>query len=60
MAFDTFLECLKDGEMFMYFLCDFNGKWLKDLSFLCCVSIILASVEGRSVKDSTNKLAPLK
>jgi hypothetical protein len=33
----------------MYLVCDLNGKWLKDLSFLCCISIILESVEGRIV-----------
>jgi len=60
MAFDTFVECVKDGKMCVYFVCDFNGRWLKDLSFLCCVSILLASVEGRSVEDCTNKFASLK
>jgi hypothetical protein len=30
----------------MYFVCDFNGRWLKDLSFLCCINVLL-SVEGR-------------
>jgi hypothetical protein len=46
MAFNTFVECVKDGEMCMYFVCDFNGRWLKDLSFLCCFVIIL-NVGGR-------------
>lgn len=25
----------------MYFVCDFNGKWFKDMSLLCCIVIIL-------------------
>jgi hypothetical protein len=29
----------------MCFVCDFNGRWLKDSSLLCCLVIIL-SVEG--------------
>jgi hypothetical protein len=33
----------------MYLVCDFNGKWLKDSSFLCCIPIILENVEGRVV-----------
>jgi hypothetical protein len=34
----------------MYVLmCDFNGKWLKNSSLLCCISIILESVESRIV-----------
>jgi len=40
---------VRDGEMCMYFVCDFNGKWLKDSSILCCISILLKSVEGRIV-----------
>jgi len=32
----------------MYFVCDFNGRWLKDLSFLCCIDILL-KVESRVV-----------
>jgi hypothetical protein len=60
MAFDTFVECVRDGGMCMYFVCDFNGRWLKGLSFLCCVFILLASVEGRLVEDCTSKFAPLK
>jgi hypothetical protein len=31
-----------------YFVCDFNGRWLKDLSFLCCIDVLL-SVEGKIV-----------
>jgi hypothetical protein len=33
----------------MYLVCHFNGKWLEDSSFLCCISITLESVEGRVV-----------
>jgi hypothetical protein len=29
-------------------LCDFNGRWLKDSSFLCSINILL-SVKGRIV-----------
>ncbi len=32
----------------MYCVCDFNGRWLKDLSLLCCMAIIL-SEEGRII-----------
>lgn len=33
----------------MYLVCDFDGKGLKDLSHLCCISSLLKSVEGRIV-----------
>jgi hypothetical protein len=33
----------------MYLLCDFNGRWLKDSSFLCCICILLENVEGKIV-----------
>jgi hypothetical protein len=36
----------RNGERCMYFVCDFNGRWLKALSFLCCIAII-SSVGGR-------------
>jgi hypothetical protein len=36
----------RNGERCTYSVCDVNGKWLKDLSPLCCIVIIL-SVEGR-------------
>jgi hypothetical protein len=26
---------MRQGEKCMYFVCDFNGKWLMDSSFLC-------------------------
>jgi hypothetical protein len=32
----------RNGEKCMYF----NGRWLKDLSFLCCITII-SSVGGK-------------
>jgi hypothetical protein len=44
----------------MYFLCDFNGRWLKELNLLCYVSILLTIVEGRSIIDYTSKFTPLK
>jgi hypothetical protein len=31
-----------------YLAYDFNGRWLKDLSFLCCVDVLL-TVEGKIV-----------
>ncbi len=37
---------MRNGERCMYFVCDFNGRWSKDLSFLCCIVIVL-SVGGR-------------
>jgi hypothetical protein len=33
---------VRDGKKCMYFVCDFNGRWLKDTSFLCCIVIILS------------------
>jgi hypothetical protein len=36
------------GRRCMYFVCDFNGRWLKDLNLLCCMAIIL-SEEGRII-----------
>ncbi len=32
----------------MYFVCDFNERWLKDSSFIYCFDVLL-SVEGRVV-----------
>jgi hypothetical protein len=32
----------------MYLVCDFNGRWLKDSSFLCCI-LILLKVEGKVI-----------
>jgi hypothetical protein len=46
--------------MCMYFVCDFNGRWLKYLNILCCVSILLTSVEGRLIGDCTIKFISLK
>jgi hypothetical protein len=39
---------VKGGERYMYLVCDFNGRWLKDSSFLCCI-LILLKVEGKVV-----------
>jgi hypothetical protein len=36
----------RNGERCLYLACDFNGRWLKDLSLLCCIVIVL-SVEYR-------------
>jgi len=42
-------EGLKEVEEdVMYFVCDFNGRWLKDLNLLCCMVVIL-SEEGRII-----------
>ncbi len=60
MAFDTFVECVRNGKMCMYFVCDFKGRWLKYFNILCCVSILLASVEGRLIGDCTIKFISLK
>jgi hypothetical protein len=35
----------KNGERNVYFVCDSNGRWLKDSTFVCCMDVIL-SVEG--------------
>jgi hypothetical protein len=63
MAFDIFVgscgEWKAHGGMRLYFVCDFNGRWLKDLNFFV-VSILLTSVEGRSVGDCTNKFVLFK
>jgi hypothetical protein len=29
-------------------LCDYNGRWLKDLNFLCCIDVLL-NVENKVV-----------
>jgi hypothetical protein len=33
-------ECANNGRICLYFVCDFNGRWLNDLSFflLCLYS----------------------
>jgi hypothetical protein len=36
----------RNGERCMYFVCDFNGRWLKDSSLLYSIAII-SSVGGR-------------
>jgi hypothetical protein len=28
-----------NGERIMYFVCDFNERWLKDLSFIYCFDL---------------------
>ncbi len=33
---------VSDGKKCMYFVCDFNGRWLNDMSLLCCIVIILS------------------
>jgi hypothetical protein len=30
---------VREGERCMFFVCDFNGRWSKDLSFLCWIII---------------------
>jgi hypothetical protein len=34
----------------MYFVWNFNDRWLKDSSFLCCMAILL-SKEGKMVDN---------
>jgi len=41
---------VRNGERCMYFVCDFNGKWLKYSSLLCCVAILF-SEEGKIVDN---------
>jgi hypothetical protein len=31
----------KNEEKCMYLVCDFNGRWLKGSSLLCCIVIVL-------------------
>ncbi len=40
-------RCVKNGEMCMYLICDFNKRWSKDLNLLCCISILLKNVEDK-------------
>jgi hypothetical protein len=42
----------------MYFVCDFNGRRLKDLSLLCCIDVLL-SVEGGVVLVIKCRMLPL-
>jgi hypothetical protein len=37
---------VKNEERCTCLVCDFNGRWLKDLNYLCCIVIVL-NVEGR-------------
>ncbi len=55
-SFEVFRRCRiltwrveqNNGEKKMYFVCDFNERWLKDSSFIYCFDVLL-SVEGRVV-----------
>lgn len=38
----------RDEERSMYFVCDVNGRWLKNLNFLYCFDVLL-NVEGSVV-----------
>jgi hypothetical protein len=39
-------ECVRNEGMHIYFVCDFNGRWLKDLNLLYCVSILLPRLQS--------------
>jgi hypothetical protein len=39
---------VRNGKICMYFVCDFNGKSLKDSRLLYCI-VILLTVEGKVV-----------
>jgi hypothetical protein len=41
---------VRNGKKCMHFVCDFNGRWLKDSSLLCCMAILL-SEEGKIVDN---------
>jgi hypothetical protein len=46
---EDLLRMWKRGmEKKLYFVCDFNERWLKDSSFIYCFDVLL-SVEGRVV-----------
>ncbi len=32
----------RNEKMCMYLVCDFNRRWLKDSSLLCCIIIVLS------------------
>jgi len=38
----------RNGKRSTYFVCDSNGRWLKDLNFICCIDVLL-SVEGKVI-----------
>jgi hypothetical protein len=42
-------RCVRNKEMCMYLVCDFNGRWLKYLNLMCCIFILFKSVEGRVI-----------
>jgi hypothetical protein len=53
------LECGREnGKIKMYFVCDFNERWLKDSSFIYCFDVLL-SVEGRVFFNDKNRIFPL-
>ncbi len=37
---------VRNGKICTYLVCDFNERWLKGSSILCCL-VVLLSVEGR-------------
>ncbi len=39
---------MRNGKICMYIVCDFNEKWLKNSSLLCCIVIVL-NVGGKVV-----------
>jgi hypothetical protein len=39
-------RCVRNGEMCMYFVYDFNRRWLRDSNIFCCISIQFKSVES--------------
>ncbi len=46
----TFMERdVRGRKKCMYLVCDFNGRWLKDSSLLCCIIILLR--EGGRLVD---------
>jgi hypothetical protein len=45
----TFMEKdVKGGKNYMYLVCDFNGRWMRDLTLLSCIAILLR-VENKVV-----------
>jgi hypothetical protein len=43
-----YLECGGKEWKKVYFVCDFNGRWLKDYNFIDCFDVLL-NVKGRFV-----------
>ncbi len=53
------LECRgEEWKKIMYFVCHFNGRWLKDSSFIYCFHVLL-NVEGKVVFVIKKKMFPL-